>query len=218
MMMSHLRRYFISGLLVWLPLLITIFVIKFLVDLLSKTLLLLPKEYQPDALLGVHIPGIGVVITLFIIVVTGLLAANFLGRRFVALGDALIERIPLVRSIYTGVKQIVQTLLTPGGQSFRKVLLVEYPRPGVWTIAFQAGDIANEVAQKVGQEALISLYVPTTPNPTSGFLLFVPRSSVIELDMSVEQALKFVISLGVVQPLPLRDALRAPQGDRRELK
>ena len=200
-MMSYVRRYFISGLLVWLPILVTVFVIKFLFDILNNILLLLPKRYQPDALLGIHIPGIGVLITLLVIFLTGLLVANFLGRRFVAMGDSLIARIPLVRSIYTGVKQVTQTLFTPGGQSFRKVLLVEYPRPGVWTIAFQAGDVAGEVEQKLMQEGMVSLYVPTTPNPTSGFLLIVPRANVMELDMSVEQALKYVISLGVVQPI-----------------
>ncbi len=198
--MGYLRRYFISGLLVWLPILVTIIVIKFLVDLLSTILLLLPKPYQPDALLGFHVPGIGVLLTLLVILLTGLLAANFLGRRFMAMGNAVIVRIPLVRTIYTGVQQVVQTLFKPGGQSFRNVLLVEYPRQGAWTIAFQAGEVAPEIGQKCGEE-MISVYVPTTPNPTSGFLLLVPRASVIELSMSVDQALKYVISLGVVQPV-----------------
>jgi uncharacterized membrane protein len=201
--MGYLRRYFISGLLVWLPILVTIIVIKFLVDLLSTILLLLPKPYQPDALLGFHIPGIGVLLTLLVIFLTGLLAANFLGRRFMAMGNAVIVRIPLVRTIYTGVQQVVQTLFKPGGQSFRKVLLVEYPRQGAWTIAFQAGEVAAEIGQKCGSDDMVSVYVPTTPNPTSGFLLLVPRASVIELSMSVDQALKYVISLGVVQPVNL---------------
>ncbi len=199
-MMARIRRYFISGLLVWLPIWVTILAIKFLVDILSYTLLLLPKQYQPDALIGFHIPGIGVVITLLIIFLTGLFVANFLGSRFVAMGDALIARIPIVRSVYMGVKQIVHTLFTPGGQSFRKVFLVEYPRVGVWTIAFQTGEAVPEVNQKLNEESMVSLYVPTTPNPTSGFLLMVPRKNLIELSMSVDQALKFVISLGVVQP------------------
>ncbi len=199
-MMSSIRRYFISGLLVWLPIWVTILAIKFLVDILSYTLLLLPKPYQPDALIGFHIPGIGVVITLLIIFLTGLLAANFFGSRLVAMGDRFISRIPIVRTVYMGVKQITQTLFTPGGQSFRKVFLVEYPRAGTWTIAFQTGDAAIEVLQKLNEEQMISLYVPTTPNPTSGFLLMVPRKNTIELNMGVDQALKFVISLGVVQP------------------
>jgi len=203
-MMSLIRRYFISGLLVWVPIWVTILAIKFLVDILSYTLLLLPKQYQPDALIGFHIPGIGVVITLLVIFLTGLFVANFLGRRLVAMGDALIARIPIVRTIYMGVKQIVQTLFTPGGQSFRKVFLVEYPRTGVWTIAFQTGEAAPEVIQRLNAESegpMVNLYIPTTPNPTSGFLLMMPRKNVIELKMSVDQALKFVISLGVVQPL-----------------
>ncbi|HSW70228.1 MAG TPA: DUF502 domain-containing protein [Gammaproteobacteria bacterium] len=199
-MMSQLRRYFISGLLVWLPVWITILAIKFLVDILSYTLLLLPKQYQPDALIGFHIPGIGVVITLLVILSTGILVTNLLGKQLVAAGDALIARIPIVRTIYTSVKQIVQTVFRPNGQSFRQVFLVEYPRAGVWTIAFQTGETSAEIFQKLNGEPLVSLYVPTTPNPTSGFLLLVPRKDVIELEMSVDQALKFVISLGVVQP------------------
>lgn len=200
-MMSYIRRYFISGLLVWLPILVTVFVVKFLVDLLDKILLLLPVAYRPDALIGFHIPGIGVLIILVIIFMTGAFAANILGRQFVALWDAIIGRIPLVRTIYTGVKQVVQTVFSPGGQSFRKVLLVEYPREGMWTLAFQTGDALPEVEKAIDGEAMVSLFVPTTPNPTSGFLLMVPRKKVIELNMSVEQALKFVISLGVVQPV-----------------
>lgn len=201
MNMMYLRRYLISGLLVWVPILVTILVIKFLLDMLSQVLTLLPKSYQPDALIGFHIPGINVVITLLVIFLTGLLAANFLGRRLVAMGDAIIGRIPLVRTIYNGVKQMVETLFTPGGQSFRKVLLVEYPRAGAWTIAFQAGEVSPEVEKALGLEpaSMVSLYVPTTPNPTSGFLLMLPRSSVIDLNMSVDQALKLIISLGVVQ-------------------
>lgn len=196
----RLRRYFISGLLVWLPIWVTILAIKFLVDILSYTLLLLPKQYQPDALIGFHIPGIGVVITLLIIFLTGLFVTNLLGSRLLAMGDALIAQIPIVRTVYMGVKQIVQTVFTPGGQSFRKVFLVEYPRAGAWTIAFQTGETAIEVSEKLNEEQMISVYVPTTPNPTSGFLLMVSKNNAIELNMSVDQALKFVISLGVVQP------------------
>jgi uncharacterized membrane protein len=199
-MIALIRKYFISGLLFWLPIWVTVLAIKFLVDLLSKSLLLLPHQYQPDALLGVHIPGIGVIITLAVILMTGILVANFIGRRLVALGDNIVGRIPLVRSIYTGVKQVTQTLLTPGGQSFRKVLLVEYPCPGVWSIAFQTGEPNQDIEQSLNQGAMVSYFIPTTPNPTSGFLMMAPRSKVVELDMSVDQALKFVISLGVMQP------------------
>ncbi len=199
-MMAYVRKYLISGLLVWLPIWVTILAIKFMVDILDSTLSLLPVQYQPDTLIGYHIPGVGVVITMAIILTTGVIAANFLGKRIVELGDAVIARIPLVRTVYSGVKQVAQTLLTPGGQSFRKVFLVEYPHAGSWTIGFQTGDTASEVITASNQNEMISLYVPTTPNPTSGFLLFFPKEKVLELNMSVDQALKYVISLGVVQP------------------
>jgi uncharacterized membrane protein len=200
-MISYFRTCFISGLLVWLPIVVTLLVIKFLVDVLSKSLLLLPPHFQPDFLLGFHVPGIGVVLTLLVIFFTGVLAANFVGRRLVDLGDAMMARIPLVRSIYTGVKQVTQTLFAPGGQSFRKVLLVEYPCAGVWSMAFQTGEGSKEVEDILGGEPMVSYFIPTTPNPTSGFLMMAPKSKVIELDISVDQALKFVISLGVVQPV-----------------
>jgi len=199
-MIARIRKYFISGLLVWLPVWITLLVIKFLVDILSKSLLLLPHEYQPDVLLGFHVPGVGVIITVLVIFFTGVLVANFVGRRLVALGDAIVGRIPLVRTIYTGVKQVTQTLFTPGGQSFRKVLLVEYPCEGIWSIAFQTGEVSKEIEGLVKGDPMVSYFIPTTPNPTSGFLMMAPRSRVKEIDMSVDQALKFVISLGVVQP------------------
>jgi uncharacterized membrane protein len=199
-MIASIRKYFISGLLVWLPIIITVLVIKFLVDILSKSLLLLPTHLQPDVLFGMHIPGMGVLLTLLVIFLTGLLAANFIGRRFLALGDAMMARIPLVRSVYTGVKQVTQTLFTPGGTSFRKVLLVEYPCPGVWSIAFQTGEVGAGMQELISPDAMVSYFIPTTPNPTSGFLMMAPKNKVIELDMSVDQALKFVISLGVVQP------------------
>lgn len=199
-MMAALRKYFISGLLVWLPIIITLFVLKFLVDLLSKSLLLLPTSYQPDVLLGFHVPGIGVILTVLVIFCTGLFAANFIGSKLVQLGDSLMGRIPLVRSVYTAVKQTTETLFKPGGQSFRKVLLVEYPCPGVWSVAFQTGEVGNDIEGTLGGEKMVSYFIPTTPNPTSGFLMMAPKSKVKELDISVDQALKFVISLGVMQP------------------
>jgi uncharacterized membrane protein len=199
-MIAAMRKYFISGLLVWLPVIITVVVIKFLFDLLSKSLLLLPPEWQPDKLLGMHVPGIGVLLTLLVIFLTGLIAANFLGRRLVQFGDSLMTRIPLVRSVYTGVKQVTETLFKPGGQSFRKVLLVEYPCPGIWSVAFQTGEVNPDIENVAGGESMVSYFIPTTPNPTSGFLMMASRSKVKELDISVDQALKFVISLGVVQP------------------
>lgn len=199
-MIGYLRKCFISGLLVWLPIVVTILVIKFLVDILSKSLLLLPPQYQPDFVLGFHIPGIGVLITVLVIFFTGVIAANILGERLMSMGDAIVGRIPLVRTIYQGVKQVTQTVFAPGGQSFRKVLLVEFPCAGVWSIAFQTGSGSKDVENALGGESMVSYFIPTTPNPTSGFLMMAPKSKVIELDMSVDQALKFVISLGVVQP------------------
>lgn len=199
-MIAAIRKYLISGLLVWLPIWVTLLVIRFLVDLLSKSLLLLPHELQPDVLLGFHVPGIGVIITLLVIFFTGIFAANFIGSKLVEFGDSIVARIPLVRSIYTGVKQVSQTVFTPGGQSFRKVLLVEYPKAGVWSIAFQTGEVMKDIEEALGSETMVSYFIPTTPNPTSGFLMMAPKSKVIELNMSVDQALKFVISLGVVKP------------------
>jgi uncharacterized membrane protein len=199
-MIASLRRYFISGLLFWLPIWATYVVIKFLVDILNNSISLLPRAYQPDALLGFHVPGIGVIITLVVILLTGFAVANIVGIKLVSIWEALVKRIPLVRTVYTGVKQVLDTLFAPGGQSFRKVLLVEYPRAGLWSIAFQTGDGTPEVDKSVGEGEMVSIFIPTTPNPTSGFLMIVPRSKVVELKMSVEQALKYVISLGVVQP------------------
>lgn len=199
-MIATLRKYFISGLLVWLPLIVTILVLKFLVDILSQSLLLLPNRYQPDVLLGVHIPGIGVVLTLVVVFVTGLFVANFIGRSFIEFGENIMFRIPLVRTIYTGVKQVTDTIFSPGSQSFRKVLLVEYPCPGVWSMAFQTGEDNGDIEKLLDSEPLVSYFIPTTPNPTSGFLMMAPKSKVKELDISVDQALKFVISLGVVKP------------------
>lgn len=195
-----LRRYFISGLLVWIPIVVTIFVVSFILNLLDSSLLLLPKRAQPEYLLGYHVPGVGVMITLAVIFITGFLAANFLGSRLVSLWDHLVDRIPLVRSLYNAVKQVMETVFSSNGHSFRKVILVEYPRKGLWSISFQTGMGSQELSDHLGHEELLSLFVPTTPNPTSGFLIYAKKSEVIELDMAVDQALKFVISLGVVQP------------------
>ena len=159
----------------------------------------LPEAYQPDTLLGMHIPGLGIVISLFIVVITGVGVTNYFGHRLVGFGESILDRIPLVRSIYKAVKQVLTTIFSSGSQSFRKVLLVEYPRKGLWSIAFQTGTSNEEVKQKSGQD-LVTVFIPTTPNPTSGFLILVPLADAIELEMPVDVALKMVISLGVVQP------------------
>ncbi len=199
-MMTRLQRYFISGLLVWLPLWVTILVVRFLVDLLDNILLLLPVHYRPDTFFGFHIPGIGVVIIVGVILLTGVIAANFLGKKLVTLWDAFMGRIPLVRVVYNSVRKLLETIFSPGGSAFRKVLLVEFPRAGMWSIAFQTGDSTPKVDHAAGETDMVSLFIPATPNPTSGFLMIMPRSQVIELDLSIDQALKYVISLGVVQP------------------
>lgn len=197
--MSLIRRYFIAGLLIWLPIWATLVIIKFLIDIMDGTLRLIPTPYQPDKLIGFHIPGLGLVISIAVIIITGMFVSNFIGRQFVALGEYFLAHIPFVRTIYTAVKKVLETLFTSKDQSFRKVLLVEYPRKGLWSIAFQTGTGSEEL-NKVLNTELISIFIPTTPNPTSGFLMMVPRSEVVELAMNVEDALKYVISLGVVQP------------------
>ncbi len=203
-MMSALRRYFIAGLLVWVPLMITILVIRVLVGMMDKTLLLLPPGWRPEALLGMKIPGLGVALTVLVVFLTGLVVANFAGRRLVRLWESLLARIPLVRTIHSAVKQVLETVFNAGSDSFRKVLLIEYPRKGVWTIAFQTGELAGEIPERIEREA-VTVFVPTTPNPTSGFVIVVPREELIELDMSIEDGLKLIMSLGVVTPGQGRD-------------
>jgi uncharacterized membrane protein len=170
---------------------------------MDSTLLLLPESLQPATWLGVNIPGLGVVLTLLVLLLTGLFAANIIGQRLVNMGEGLLARIPVVKSIYNGVKQVSDTLFSSSGQAFRKALLVRFPHSDAWTIAFLTGTPSGEVASRLDGD-YISVYVPTTPNPTSGYLLVVPRSQVIELDMSVEEALKYVISMGVAAPGPQR--------------
>ena len=195
--MTTLKRYLIAGILVWLPLGVTLLVVQFFVDLMDKILLLLPPDYRPDQLLGFSIPGFGVVISISIIVITGMIAANFFGRRLVNFWEAVLGKIPLVRSVYSAVKQITETIFSSSGQSFRKVLLIEYPRKGLWTLAFQTGTDIGEAQRKTGEE-VVNVYVPTTPNPTSGFFIMVPKKDAVELDMSVDDGLKMIISMGVV--------------------
>jgi uncharacterized membrane protein len=201
-----MRRYLIAGLLVWVPLGITIWVLNALVSALDQTLLLLPEAWQPDRLLGFHIPGFGVVLSFVILLGTGVLAANFFGARLIAMWESLLARIPFVRSVYLSVKQVSDTVLSDQGTAFRKALLVEWPHPGSWTIAFQTGTPAAAVGGHLSGE-YVSIYVPTTPNPTGGYFVIVPTSSVHELDMSVDEALKYIISMGVVAPHPPLDAL-----------
>jgi len=194
-----LRRYLVAGLLVWVPLGITIWVLVFLINTLDKTLLLLPESVRPEAVFGFHIPGLGVVLFFAILLLTGAIAANFFGARLIVIWESVLGRIPFVKSIYSSVKQVSDTLLSEKGNAFRKALLVEYPYPGSWTIAFLTGVPATEIAQDLVDEH-VSVYVPTTPNPTSGYFLMLPRERIRELDMTVDEALKYIISMGVVAP------------------
>ncbi|MEO8740750.1 MAG: DUF502 domain-containing protein [Casimicrobiaceae bacterium] len=194
-----MRRYLVAGLLVWVPLGITIWVLVFLITTLDQVLLLVPESMRPEALFGFRIPGIGVLISFGILLVTGTIAANFFGARLILMWEAVLGRIPFVKSVYSSVKQVSDTLLSDSGNAFRKALLVEFPYPGSWTIAFQTGTPAPAVAARLAAEH-ISVYVPTTPNPTSGYFIVVPVTRVHELDMTVDEALKYIISMGVVAP------------------
>ena len=197
-----MKKYFITGLLIWIPLAITFMVLAWIIGTLDAILLWLPVEHQPSRYIGFNIPGVGVVASLLIIFFTGLIAANVLGQKLVRLWEALLSRIPVVKSIYYSVKQVSDTLFSSSGQAFRKALLVQYPREGAWTIAFLTGQPGGDAANHLHGD-YVSVYVPTTPNPTSGFFLMMPREDVVELDMSVDEALKYIISMGVVAP-PLR--------------
>jgi uncharacterized membrane protein len=209
--MAKLRRYFIAGLLVWLPLGVTIFLIRFLVDFMDQAVQWLPAALRPENLVGFRIPGLGAVLLVTLVLVTGVIVANLFGRQLVTVGERLLARIPLVRAIYSAAKQLTETLFSGSGQSFRKVVLVEYPRAGLWTLAFLTGIGAAEVRQKTGRD-LINIFVPTTPNPTSGFFLMAARDSVIELDMSVDSALRIILSAGAVVPGETRPAVDAKSG------
>lgn len=194
-----MKRYFITGLLIWVPLGITAWALKFLIGTMDQSLLLLPGRLHPEALVGFHIPGVGTVLTLLVVFITGLLTTNIIGQRLVLFWEGVLWRIPVVKSIYYGVKQVSDTLFSSQGEAFRKALLVQYPREGSWTIAFMTGYPGGDVVNHLKGE-YVSVYVPTTPNPTSGFFLMMPKSDVIELDMSVDTALKYIISMGVVTP------------------
>jgi len=193
------KKYFITGLLIWIPLVITIWVLKLVVDVLDHSLLLLPVSWQTENWLGVHIPGLGAILTIVIVFLTGLFATNFFGAQLVELWHEILHRIPVVNSIYSSVKQISDTLFSSSGQAFRKALLVQWPQEGMWTIAFLTGTPGGGVATHLPPDC-VAVYVPTTPNPTGGYFVIIARKNVVELDMSVDQALKYIISMGVVPP------------------
>ena len=197
--MAALRKWLFTGLLVIVPGAITLSVLNWIVGMLDQTLQILPQAWQPDRLLGFHIPGFGVLLTLLILLVVGATASNFAGRKLVAWGDQLVSRIPVVRSIYSSVKQVSDTLFSESGNAFRTAVLVQWPREGVWTVAFITGSPAGEVAGYLRDE-FVSVFVPTTPNPTGGYFVLMRKSDCVELEMSVDAALKYIVSMGVVAP------------------
>ena len=206
--MPSLRKWLFAGLLVLVPLIITLWVLEWVVSTLDQTLHILPNGWQPDQLFGVHIPGLGVIFALLVVLMIGAMASNFVGNRLVTWWHALLHRIPVVRSIYSGVKQVSDTLFSEKGNAFRKALLVEWPHQGMWTIGFLTGNPAGDVltqlqAQPGAQSAsdeFLSVFVPTTPNPTGGYFVMVRRSACQELSMSVDEALTYIVSMGVIVP------------------
>ena len=208
--MKNLRKYIIAGLLVWLPLAVTYQLLKFVIGQMDRWLdnflMWLPPEYNPDQVLGVAIPGLGVIFTFLLLVITGMLAANFVGRAFVNGWESLLDRIPVVRAVYSAVKKFAEMVFSDKSESFKNVLLIQYPREGLYSLAFQTSSELGEVQGRTGEE-VVCTFVPTTPNPTSGFIIIVPRKDVIVLDMDVDEALKMIISLGVVIPTWRNDQL-----------
>lgn len=202
--MASLRKWLLTGLLVVVPGVITVWVLNWIIGTLDQTLQILPQSWQPDQVLGYHIPGFGVVLTLAILLIVGGTASNFVGRKLVSWGDALVSRIPVVRSIYSSVKQVSDTLFSESGNAFRTAVMVQWPQPGMWTIGFVTGAPGGELDQHLHSDpanpdaAFVSVYVPTTPNPTGGYLVMVRKNDCIELNMSVDAALKYIVSMGVV--------------------
>ncbi len=194
-----MKKYLITGLLVLVPLVITVWVLKSLIGMMDQSLLLLPEGWHPHTLFGRDIPGFGVILTFAIVLITGLVATNFFGMQLIALWEKLLQRLPVVKSIYSSVKQVSDTLFSDSGNAFRKAVLVQFPREGAWTIAFLTGTPGGDVVNHLHGD-YVSVYVPTTPNPTGGYFLMMPKADVIELDMSVDEALKYIISMGVVAP------------------
>ena len=197
--MKRLRRYLVAGLLVWLPLGVTIFLFRILIGLMDKSLVLIPRQYHPEELLGVSVPGLGVILTIVLLLLTGVLTANIVGRSFVGGWESLMDRIPVARSIYSAAKNFTEIVFSDSGKAFSKVLLVEYPRKGLYTLTFQTASDVGEIQGRTGED-VVCCFVPTTPNPTSGFIIIVPKKDAMELDMEIDEAVKLIMSLGVVVP------------------
>ncbi len=207
--LAALKKYFITGLLIWVPLAITAWVLSLIVRSMDQSLLLLPQAIHPEHLLGMYIPGLGALLTLLVVFLTGLVTTNIVGQKLVRFWEAVLARIPVVKSIYYSVKQVSDTLFSGSGVAFRKVLLVRYPHPEAWSVAFQTGHPARDVADMLPDEH-VGVFIPTTPSPVNGFFFFVKRKDVIELDMNVDEALKYIVSMGVVAP-PMRNPLGRAQ-------
>ena len=197
----RLRRILVAGMLIWVPVGITVFILRILVNLADQTLALIPEQFRPEALLGFPIPGLGAVLSLLLLFVTGLVAANVFGKRIISIWEAMLRRIPLVRTIYTAAKSFLEMILSGQHDSFSRVLLIEYPRRGVYCIGFQTSSTVGQLDKHFSDKS-VCVFVPTTPNPTSGFLVLAPEKDLIEIDMSVEDAIKLVVSVGVVVPDP----------------
>jgi len=195
----RLRRYLVAGILVWAPLAVTYLLLKFAINIMDQTLRWVPQQYRPEELLGFNIPGLGVILTFVVLLITGVFAANFVGRAFVGGWESLLDRIPVVRAIYSAVKNFAEVVFSDSSQSFKKVLLIEYPRKGLYSLAFQTATHLGEIQGRTGEE-VVTCFVPTTPNPTSGFIIIVPKKDITVLDMEVDEALRMIISLGVVVP------------------
>lgn len=207
--MSAIKKYFITGLLIWVPLAITAWVLSLIVRSMDQSLLLLPQAIHPEHLLGMYIPGLGALLTLLIVFLTGLVTTNIVGQKLVRFWEGVLARIPVVKSIYYSVKQVSDTLFSGSGVAFRKVLLVRYPHPEAWAVAFQTGHPARDVADMLPEE-YVGVFIPTTPSPVNGFFFFVRKADVIVLDMNVDEALKYIVSMGVVAP-PMRNPMGRAQ-------
>jgi len=202
-----MKKYFITGLLVLVPLVITFWVLSSLIQTMDQSLLLLPEQWQPEQLFGFSMVGLGAILTVAVVFVTGLIATNIFGQQLILWWEAVLSRVPVVKSIYASVKQVSDTIFSDSGNAFRKALLVEFPRKGSWTIAFLTGEPGGDVSNHL-QGDYVSIYVPTTPNPTGGYFLMMQRNEVVELDMSVDEALKYIISMGTAVP-EIKSAMQA---------
>ena len=205
----RVKKYFITGLLIWIPLAITAWVLALIVQTMDQSLLFLPPSIRPETLLGFYVPGIGAIMTLLVVFLTGVVTANIIGQRLVRFWEGVLARIPVVKSVYYSVKQVSDTLFSGTGEAFRKVLLVRYPHPEAWSVAFQTGTPPREVTQHSPDE-LVSVFIPTAPSPVNGFFFFVRKSDTVELNISVDDALKYIVSMGVVVP-----STRNPKPSRR---